>query len=79
MSDEKDRKHLPMRNTKRPTLITYDAKDPDTKMVPIEQLRPPHGAPNVLIVLIDDAGSAPPAPSAAPARRPTRRGWRQAA
>ncbi len=56
MSDEKDRKHLPMRNTKRPTLITYDAKDPDTKIVPIEQLRPPHGAPNVLIVLIDDAG-----------------------
>ncbi len=56
MSDEKDRTHLPMRNTKRPTLITYDAKDPDTKMVPIEQLRPPHGAPNVLIVLIDDAG-----------------------
>jgi arylsulfatase len=45
-----------MRNTTRPTLITYDAKDPDTKMVPIEQLRPPKGAPNVLIVLIDDAG-----------------------
>ena len=37
-------------------LITYDAKDPDTKFPPIEQLRPPEGAPNVLIVLIDDAG-----------------------
>jgi arylsulfatase A-like enzyme len=37
-------------------LITYDAKDPDTKFPPIEQLRPPIGAPNVLIILIDDAG-----------------------
>ena len=54
--DNKHRSHLPMRNTERPGLITYDAKDPDTKMPPIEQLRPPKGAPNVLIVLIDDAG-----------------------
>jgi arylsulfatase len=37
-------------------LITYDAKDPETKYPPIQQLRPPKGAPNVLIVLIDDAG-----------------------
>ena len=45
-----------MPNTSRPGLITYDAKDPDTKFPPIEQLRPPKGAPNVLIILIDDAG-----------------------
>ncbi len=50
------RSHLPMPNTRRPALITYDAKSPDTKFPPIEQLRPPKGAPNVLIVLIDDAG-----------------------
>jgi arylsulfatase len=37
-------------------LTTYDAKDPDTKFPPITQLRPPKGAPNVLIVLIDDCG-----------------------
>jgi arylsulfatase A-like enzyme len=37
-------------------LTTYDAKDPDTSFPPIEQLRPPAGAPNVLIVMIDDAG-----------------------
>ena len=35
---------------------SFDAKDPDTKYPPIRQLRPPEGAPNVLIVLIDDAG-----------------------
>jgi arylsulfatase len=35
---------------------TYDAKDPDTKYPPIRDLRPPEGAPNILIILIDDAG-----------------------
>jgi arylsulfatase len=45
-----------MPNTIRPELVTYDAKDPDTRFPPIPQLRPPDGAPNVLIVLIDDAG-----------------------
>ena len=55
-ADGKDRAHLPMPNTTRAALITYDAKSPDTKYPPIAQLRPPKGAPNVLIVLIDDAG-----------------------
>ncbi|MGD0639993.1 MAG: arylsulfatase [Roseiarcus sp.] len=52
----KHRSHLPMPNTQRPRFVAYDAKDPDSKFPPIEQLRPPKGAPNVLIVLIDDAG-----------------------
>ncbi len=54
--EQKHRSHLPMPNTERRGLITYDAKDPETKFPPIPQLRPPKGAPNVLIVLIDDAG-----------------------
>jgi len=54
--DKKHRSHLPMPNTARTTFIAYDAKDPDSKFPPIEQLRPPGGAPNVLIILIDDAG-----------------------
>src|SRR4029079_18473385 len=37
-------------------LTTFDAKDPDTKYPPINQLHPPKDAPNVLVVLIDDAG-----------------------
>ncbi len=45
-----------MLNTVRPGLITYDARDSDTEFPVIDQLRPPKGAPNVLIVLIDDAG-----------------------
>jgi arylsulfatase A-like enzyme len=54
--DKKFRSHLPMPNTEKPKFIAYDAKDPDSKFPPIDQLRPPKGAPNVLIVLIDDAG-----------------------
>jgi arylsulfatase len=54
--DKKHRSHLPIPTPERTGLITYDAKDPDTKFPPIEQLRPPKGAPNVLLILIDDAG-----------------------
>jgi hypothetical protein len=54
--DKKDRSHLPMPGAERTGPITFDAKDPDTKNPPIEQLRPPKEAPNVLIVLIDDTG-----------------------
>jgi arylsulfatase len=51
-----DRSHLPLRNTQRPGFVTYDAKDSESKFPPIRDLRPPEGAPNVLIILIDDAG-----------------------
>ncbi len=55
--DDKHRSHLPMRNTPPPPqFIAYDATDPDSQFPPIDQLRPPKGAPNILIVLIDDAG-----------------------
>ena len=47
---------LPVPDLPRSGLVTYDAKDPDTTFPPIEELRPPAGAPNVLVVLIDDAG-----------------------
>ena len=47
---------LPIPDVAQPTLTTYDAKDPETKFPPIVPLRPPPGAPNVLVVLIDDAG-----------------------
>ena len=58
MGDETrvDRSHLPIRNTQRAGFVTYDAKDPETKFPPIRDLRPPEAAPNVLIILIDDAG-----------------------
>ena len=45
---------LPLPHRVRPTLTTYDAKDPETVFPPIEPLRPPEGAPNVLVILLDD-------------------------
>ena len=50
------RTSLPIPDHARTGLITFDARDPDTKYPPIEQLRPPKGAPNVLIILLDDVG-----------------------
>ena len=51
-----NRNVLPIPDRPRTGLITYDAKDPETKYPRITPLRPPKGAPNVLIILIDDAG-----------------------
>src|SRR4030081_938953 len=50
------RGHPPIPDVKHVGLTTYDAKDPDTTYPPIVPLRPPDGAPNVLIVLLDDVG-----------------------
>jgi arylsulfatase len=50
------RAQLPIPDLPKFGLTTYDAKDPDTKFPPIEPLRPPEGAPNVLIILLDDVG-----------------------
>jgi arylsulfatase len=54
--DDLQRNVLPIPDKPRTGLVTYDAKDPETKYPKITPLRPPSGAPNVLIILIDDAG-----------------------
>ena len=58
MPDREDlqRGVLPIPDRQPVGLLTYDAKDPDTAFPPIEPLLPPEGAPNVLIVLLDDVG-----------------------
>ena len=54
--------------------ILYDAKDPNVGFPPIQPLLPPEGAPNVLVILIDDVGfGAGQRRSAARARRRTSR------
>ena len=55
-TDDVRRDTLPIPDTQHVGLTTYDAKDPNTSYPPIKELRPPNGAPNVLIVLIDDVG-----------------------
>lgn len=54
--DRHVRSMLPIPDRPAPAHTTYDAKDPETSYPPIEALRPPQGAPNVLIVLLDDVG-----------------------
>ncbi len=54
--NEASRAVLPIPARPHVGVTTYDAKDPDTSFPPIEPIRPPAGAPNVLIILIDDAG-----------------------
>jgi arylsulfatase len=73
MSTKKEiqRTVLPIPDKQYVGLTTYDAKDPDTKFPPIRDIRPPEGAPNVLIVLIDDAGFGSSSAFGGPCQTPT--------
>jgi arylsulfatase A-like enzyme len=62
---------LPIPDQQHVGLTTYDAKDPNTKYPSITMLRPPAGAPNVLIVLIDDVGFAASSAFGGPCNMPT--------
>src|SRR5499426_3430602 len=62
---------LPIPDIRPVGLTTYDAKDPDTKYPPIRDLRPPKGAPNVLIVLLDDVGFGASSAFGGPCETPT--------
>ena len=70
------REVLPIPDRPHVGLITYDAKDPDTSFPPIEPLRPPAGAPNVLVVLLDDVGFGASSAFGGPCRHPDRRAAR---
>ncbi len=69
--DKVQRSILPIPDVQHVGVTTYDAKDPDTKYPPIEPLRPPKGAPNVLIVLLDDVGFAASSAFGGPIHTPT--------
>ena len=59
---------IPDRN---PGLTTYDAKEPDTRFPPITPLRPPAGAPNVFVILLDDVGFGASSGFGGPVNMPT--------
>ena len=69
--DSTSRTALPIPDRAHAGLVTYDAKDPDTSFQPIEPLRPPAGAPNVLVVLIDDVGFGASSAFGGPINTPT--------
>ena len=68
---EPKREVLPIPDVRHVGLTTYDAKDPDTSFPPIEPLRPPAGAPNVLVVLLDDVGFGASSAFGGPSTTPT--------
>ncbi|MFA9405684.1 MAG: sulfatase-like hydrolase/transferase, partial [Anaerolineales bacterium] len=65
------REILPIPEVKHVGLTTYDAKDPETKFPPIRDIRPPKGAPNVLVILIDDVGFGASSAFGGPINTPT--------
>jgi arylsulfatase A-like enzyme len=69
--DRHARTMLPIPDRPSPGLTTYDAKDPDTAFPPIEPLLPPDGAPNVVIILLDDVGFGAANTFGGPCRTPT--------
>jgi arylsulfatase A-like enzyme len=50
--------------------VAYDAKQEGATFRPIRQLRPPAGAPNVLIVMLDDVGFGAPSVFGGPVSTP---------
>lgn len=54
--DRVQRSSLPIPDLAYTGTVTYDATSPDTHYPPIRQVRPPDGAPNVLVILVDDCG-----------------------
>ena len=69
--DRHSRSSLPIPDRPGPGLVTYDAKDPDTSFPPIEPLLPPDGAPNVLVILLDDVGFGATSTFGGPVDTPT--------
>src|SRR5262249_17433654 len=64
-----DRTRLPIRAPQEPTTTTLDPRD--AKAPPFFQVKPPAGAPNVLIVLIDDMGFGQSSAFGGPIHMPT--------
>jgi arylsulfatase len=68
---ESRRSTLPIPDRAEPASTTFDAKDPEAAFPPIEQVRPPKGAPNVLVILLDDVGFGASSAFGGPCRTPT--------
>src|SRR5262245_23756359 len=71
MTDETGRQRLPIPDRQHVGELPVDARDPEAVFPPIEPLRPPAGAPNVLIVLLDDVGFGASSVFGGPCRTPT--------
>jgi arylsulfatase A-like enzyme len=71
VTDQRSRDVLPIPDRPYEGGLPLDAKDPEATFPPIEPLRPPDGAPNVLVVLLDDVGFAASSAFGGPCATPT--------
>jgi arylsulfatase A-like enzyme len=70
-TDDFDRSALPIPDRDFEGDLPFDAKDPAAVFPPIEPLRPPAGAPHVLVVLLDDVGFGASSAFGGPCETPT--------
>ena len=66
-----DRSILPIPDKPYAGPVFEDAKDPRAVFEPITPVRPPEGAPNVLVILLDDVGFGAASVFGGPCRTPT--------
>src|SRR5947199_10077661 len=71
MTDESSRDALPIPDRPLQGRLPFDANDADAAFPAIEPLRPPAGAPNVLVILLDDVGFAASSAFGGPCATPT--------
>jgi arylsulfatase A-like enzyme len=71
VTDQSSRDVLPIPDRPHEGELPLDAKDPEATFPPIEPLRPPDGAPNVLVVLLDDVGFGASSAFGGPCATPT--------
>jgi hypothetical protein len=69
--DTFQREILPIPGRTYPGLISYEATEPDAKFPAIRPLLPPAGAPNVLVVLLDDVAFRASSAFGGPVHPPT--------
>jgi arylsulfatase len=71
VTDQIARDVLPIPDRPYEGELPLDARDPEAAFPPIAPLRPPAGAPNVLVVLLDDVGFAASSAFGGPCATPT--------
>lgn len=65
------REHLPLPDSAPSAPTTTDIRDQDPPYAPTPPTRPPRGAPNVVVVLLDDMGFGAPSAFGGPCEMPT--------
>lgn len=71
MTSHSEREVLPVPDRPWVGSTMYDADHEDAVYPPLAPMRPPAGAPNVLVVLVDDAGFGATSAFGGPCRTPT--------